>query len=70
MYNSTVSDRHSSGAWNALGVAAVAERLPGQFPQTLRQALGVANYHGPPSQMMRESATPTMLHDGRLRDRW
>jgi 2-methylcitrate dehydratase PrpD len=26
--------------------------------------LGIAEYHGPRSQMMREIATPTMLHDG------
>ena len=29
-----------------------------------RQALGIAEYHGPRSQMMREIANPTMLHDG------
>ena len=62
--HSTVSDYHTSGAWNALGVAAMAARLRGQDPQTLRQALGIAEYHGPRSQMMREIANPTMLHDG------
>jgi 2-methylcitrate dehydratase PrpD len=30
----------------------------------MRQALGIAEYHGPRSQMMREIANPTMLHDG------
>jgi 2-methylcitrate dehydratase PrpD len=62
--HATVSDYHTSGAWNALGVAAVAARLRGHTPDQLRQALGIAEYHGPRSQMMREIATPTMLHDG------
>lgn len=60
----SVSDYHTSGAWNALGVVALACRLRGDDPETLRQALGIAEYHGPRSQMMREIATPTMLHDG------
>ncbi|MEZ5778610.1 MAG: MmgE/PrpD family protein [Paracoccaceae bacterium] len=62
--HATVSDYHTSGAWNALGVAAMAGRLRGHKPTTLREALGIAEYHGPRSQMMREIATPTMLHDG------
>ncbi|MEX0350960.1 MAG: MmgE/PrpD family protein [Paracoccaceae bacterium] len=62
--HASVSDYHTSGAWNALGVAAVAARLRGQTAEQLRQALGIAEYHGPRSQMMREIANPTMLHDG------
>lgn len=62
--HATVSDYHTSGAWNALGVAAMAARLRGHSPAQLRQALGIAEYHGPRSQMMREIANPTMLHDG------
>ena len=62
--HATVADYHTSGAWNALGVAAMAIRLRGGTPDRLRQALGIAEYHGPRSQMMREIATPTMLHDG------
>lgn len=60
----TVSDYHTSGAWNALGVAALGCRLRGASPDQLRDALGIAEYHGPRSQMMREIANPTMLHDG------
>ena len=60
----TVPDYHTSGAWNALGVAAMAVRLRCRDSECLRQALGIAEYHGPRSQMMREIATPTMLHDG------
>ncbi|RJT41484.1 MmgE/PrpD family protein [Mesorhizobium waimense] len=62
--HATVSDYHTSGAWNALGVAAVAARLRRLSDGQLREALGIAEYHGPRSQMMREIATPTMLHDG------
>ncbi|MEM9498931.1 MAG: MmgE/PrpD family protein [Pseudomonadota bacterium] len=60
----SVTDYHTSGAWNALGVAAMAARLRGMSPDQLRHAFGIAEYHGPRSQMMREIATPTMLHDG------
>jgi 2-methylcitrate dehydratase PrpD len=62
--HATVSDYHTSGAWNALGVVAIAARLRGMKTEQLRQALGIAEYHGPRSQMMREIANPTMLHDG------
>lgn len=62
--HATVADYHTSGAWNALGVAAMAARLRGHSRETLREALGIAEFHGPRSQMMREIASPTMLHDG------
>ncbi|MEL7542358.1 MAG: MmgE/PrpD family protein [Pseudomonadota bacterium] len=60
----TVSDYHTSGAWNALGVVALGARLRGVERDIFRHALGIAEYHGPRSQMMREIANPTMLHDG------
>ncbi len=60
----TVSDYHTSGAWNALGVAALGCCIEGADANTLRHALGIAEYHGPRSQMMREIDNPTMLHDG------
>ena len=62
--HASVSDYHTSGAWNALGVAAIGCRLRGAIPDQLRQAFGIAEYHGPRSQMKREIANPTMLHDG------
>ena len=62
--HATVSDYHTSGAWNALGVTAVAARLRGLSDVRFRHALGIAEYHGPRSQMMREIANPSMLHDG------
>ncbi len=60
----SVSDYHTSGAWNALGCAAVAARLLGLDGEQTRHALGVAEYHGPRSQMMRCIDHPTMLKDG------
>ncbi|WP_170411567.1 MmgE/PrpD family protein [Ruegeria atlantica] len=62
--HASASDYHTSGAWNALGVVAIAARMRGHTPEQFRQALGIAEYHGPRSQMMREIANPTMLHDG------
>ncbi|MEM7058237.1 MAG: MmgE/PrpD family protein [Pseudomonadota bacterium] len=60
----SVSDYHTSGAWNCLGVAALGCHLRGASPDQFRQAIGIAEYHGPRSQMMREIANPSMLHDG------
>lgn len=62
--HASVSDYHTSGAWNGLGVVALAARLQRMSRQELRHAWGIAEYHGPRSQMMREIANPTMLHDG------
>ncbi|MEM6887410.1 MAG: MmgE/PrpD family protein [Pseudomonadota bacterium] len=62
--HTSVSDYHTSGAWNGLGVAALGCHLRSATRDQLRQALGIAEYHGPRSQMMREIANPTMLHDG------
>lgn len=62
--HASVSDYHTSGAWNGLGVAAMAARLRRQDAAVLREALGIAEFWGPRSQMMREIANPTMLHDG------
>ena len=45
--HATVSDYHTSGAWNALGVAAMASRLRGLSAQKRREANGIADYHGP-----------------------
>ncbi|MCP4432524.1 MAG: MmgE/PrpD family protein [Gammaproteobacteria bacterium] len=60
----TVTDYHSSGAWISLAVAALGVRLNGADRNTLRHAIGIAEYYGPRSQMMREIDNPTMLHDG------
>ena len=57
-------DYHTSGAWNALGVAALASRRLKLTGDRLRHALGIAEYHGPRSQMMRCIDHPTMVKDG------
>ncbi|WP_322032715.1 MmgE/PrpD family protein [Paraburkholderia sp. J76] len=62
--HASACDYHTSGAWNALAAAALAARvLPLDRPQT-REALGIAEYHGPRSQMMRCIDHPTMVKDG------
>jgi 2-methylcitrate dehydratase PrpD len=60
----TACDYHTSGAWNALGCAAVTARRLGLDEEQTRHALGIAEYHGPRSQMMRCIDYPTMLKDG------
>ncbi|MDX2499311.1 MAG: MmgE/PrpD family protein [Deltaproteobacteria bacterium] len=62
--HATACDYHTSGAWNALGCAAVAARRLGLTSQKTRHALGTAEYHGPRSQMMRCIDHPTMVKDG------
>lgn len=60
----TVSDYHTSGAWNAVGIAAATGRALGLDAGGIRHAVGIAEYHGPRSQMMRCIDFPTMLRDG------
>jgi 2-methylcitrate dehydratase PrpD len=60
----TVPDYHTSGAWTAIGVAAGVSRLLGLSQGQTRHAAGIAEYHGPRSQMMRCIDFPTMLRDG------
>ncbi|MEX1109805.1 MAG: MmgE/PrpD family protein [Dongiaceae bacterium] len=62
--HATVPDYHTSGAWNALGVVAMAARQWRFDRERLRHALGIAEYHGPRSQMMRCIDFPTMIKDG------
>ena len=60
----TACDYHTSGAWVALAVAAVGSRLLHLTEEQTREALGIAEYHGPRSQMMRCIDHPTMVKDG------
>jgi 2-methylcitrate dehydratase PrpD len=62
--HSSVKDYHSSGSWNALGCAAVTSRRLGLTAEQTRHALGIAEYHGPRSQIMRVVDFPTMIKDG------
>jgi 2-methylcitrate dehydratase PrpD len=60
----TACDYHTSGAWTALSCAAIGARYLGLDAAQTRHALGIAEYHGPRSQMMRCIDHPTMLKDG------
>jgi 2-methylcitrate dehydratase PrpD len=62
--HASAADYHTSGAWNALGCAAMGARLLGLNGQQTAEALGTAEYHGPRSQMMRCIDHPTMVKDG------
>ena len=60
----SVPDYHCSGAWNALGCAAVAARRLGFDAAATREALGIAEYFGPRGQILRACDHPTMVKDG------
>ncbi len=60
----SAQDYHTSGAWVALACAGLGARLMGLGQDATRHALGIAEYHGPRSQMMRCIDHPTMVKDG------
>ena len=62
--HATACDYHTSGAWNALGCASVTARRLGLNAAKTGHALGIAEYHGPRSPMMRCIEFPTMVKDG------
>jgi len=62
--HATAPDFHCSGAWSALGCAAVAARLLSLDQQRTRHALGVAEYFAPRGQIMRVCESPSMVKDG------
>ena len=62
--HATAPDYHTSGAWIAPTCAGLGARLMGLPPGLTREALGIAEYHGPRSQMMRCIDHPTMVKDG------
>ena len=60
----TTADYHGSGAWNALGAAAVGARLLALDTSATWHALGIAEYTAPRAPVMRAIAHPTMVKDG------
>ena len=60
----SVADYHTSGAWISLAAAAIGARSLKLSDEQTQHALGIAEYHGPRSQMMRVIDHPTMLKDG------
>jgi len=61
--HATVPDYHASGSWGAVGSAALASRILGLNAGQTREAMGIAEYHSPRSQMMRCIDHPTMVKD-------
>lgn len=59
----TASEYHSSGAWNAIGVAAMGARMRSLDAEQTRHALGIAEYYGPRAPMMRCIDHPSMVKD-------
>lgn len=62
--HATVPDYHTSGAWVTVACAALGARAMGLGRVRAREAMGIAEYHGPRSQMMRCIDHPTMVKDG------
>lgn len=62
--HTSVPDYHTSGAWGAVTAAALGARLTKLDASATRHAMGIGEYHGPRSQMMRCIDYPTMLKDG------
>ena len=60
----SVPDYHTSGAWAAVAVAALGARILGLDKDKMAEAIGIAEYNGPRSQMMRAIDHPTMVKDG------
>lgn len=60
----TACDYHTSGAWIAIAAASLGARIMGLDTSKSREAIGIAEYHGPRSQMMRVVDQPTMVKDG------
>lgn len=60
----SVPDYHTSGAWGAVTSAALGAKLLNLDAEQTRHAIGIGEYHGPRSQMMRVIDYPTMLKDG------
>ena len=55
---------HASGSWGAVAGAAAAGRLLGLDANSLRHAMGAAEYHAPIAPMMKGIETPSMAKDG------
>ena len=62
--HASAPDYHTSGAWGAVTAAALGGRIMGLEEAKIRHAVGIGEYHGPRSQMMRVIDHPTMLKDG------
>jgi 2-methylcitrate dehydratase PrpD len=62
--HATYQTYHASGSWGAIGGAAAAGKVLGLDWESIRQAMGAAEYHAPIAPMMKGIATPSMVKDG------
>lgn len=62
--HASAPEYHSSGAWNALGAAAIVCRELSLSTSRTAEALGIAEFFGPRSPLMRDVDYPTMVKDG------
>jgi len=62
--HATYQAYHASGSWGAIGGAAAAGKLLGLPAESIRNAMGIAEYHAPISPMMKGIDTPSMVKDG------
>jgi len=62
--HATTSDYHTTGAWVCIAAAGIGARMLGLDDAAKREAIGIAEYYGPRSQMMRCIDHPTMVKDG------
>lgn len=61
--HTSVTEYHSSGAWNAIGAAAIGARALHLNSAQTQHALGIAEYSAPRAPMMRAIEHPTMVKD-------
>jgi 2-methylcitrate dehydratase PrpD len=61
--HATYPTYHASGSWGAIGGAAAAGKLLGLTKESIRHAMGTAEYHAPIAPMMKGIASPSMVKD-------
>ena len=60
----SAKDYHTSGAWISIACAAIVSNVLKLNKNQTREALGIAEFYGPRSQMMRCIDYPSMVKDG------
>ena len=60
----SAKDYHTSGAWIAIACAGIVSKILKLNKNQTREALGIAEFYGPRSQMMRCIDHPSMVKDG------
>ena len=60
----SAKDYHTSGAWISIACAGIVSKILKLNKNQTREALGIAEFYGPRSQMMRCIDHPSMVKDG------